>query len=191
MDKFKEHTQDKYPRFLCSKAGSDDPSLSFTANVKNIIHTEIDKNRLEQLLKFLDDSYNDFLSFYAAFDGVDLYIQETLPAISFYPLKKCKTKNKALKKWFLQFEPEAINRIRSKGIAFGELGDPSNQFIFENGAVLYTQWWGDTTNIGSLNDFLNDLASNPVSVIKKLGNDVRFYDKSDSQWVPREYAFDE
>ncbi len=96
-----------------------------------------------------------------------------------------------MKKWFLQFEPEAINRIRSKGIAFGELGDPSNQFIFENGAVLYTQWWGDTTNIGSLNDFLNDLASNPVSVIKKLGNDVRFYDKSDSQWVPREYAFDE
>ena len=123
MEKFISHLKDINPRFRCSKAGSTNDSLDFIVFVKNTINPPADEKKISQLSQVLDDSYSDLLNLYRAFDGIGLYIQDKLPAISFYSLKQCKTKNKPLKKWFLPFEPEAINRIKSKGIAFGEVGD--------------------------------------------------------------------
>lgn len=190
MKSFITHIKDVNPRFQCSKAGSTNGSLDFIAVVRNSPNPPADENKIFQLSEALDETYAELLTFYKELDGVDLYIQDKLPSIRFYPLKQCKTKSKPLKKWFIPFEPEAVNRIKSKGIAFGEVGDSSNVLIYENGQVTCFQWWEGNIELGGLNYFLDNLATDPAAMINKLGCKVRFYDEKDNQWVPREYCHD-
>jgi hypothetical protein len=97
------------------------------------------------------------------------------------------TKNKKLKKWFQVFPSDAVNRIKSKGVAFGEVGNSSNMLMYENGEVSLARWWDDDIALGKLPSFLDSLARDPVATIEKLGSVVRFYDEIDTQYVPKKY----
>lgn len=187
MESFINHVQSQKHTFHCSKAGSSDQSVTLAVSVKNKGNSNIDSNRLDLLSEKIDDSYADLIALYRHFDGVDLYIQDKIPAIIFYPIKYCKTKNKMMKTWFSSFDSVSVNRIKSKGIAFGEVVDSSNLLVFEDGKLKLMRWWDDDIELGDLNTFLRDLSVNPADMIKRLGSSVRFYDASDEQYVPRAY----
>lgn len=168
-------------------AGGESDDLSFSTEVSVTVHEQTDESKVDRIAADLEESYSDFINLYKSCNGVDLYIQEKMPAISIYAINSCMTKNKKLKKWFQSFPSEAVNRIKSKGIAFGEVGDSSNMLIYYNGAVSLARWWDDDIELGSLPIFLDNLATDPVATFEKLGNNIRFYDKDDGQFVPRKY----
>jgi hypothetical protein len=187
MELFFKHIRSKSHKFTCSKASGASDDLSFSTDVSVTVHDQIDENKIDRIAAELDESYLDFINLYKSCNGVDLYIQEKMPAISIYTIKSCMTKNKKLKKWFQTFPSEAVNRIKSKGIAFGEVGDSSNMLMYENGAISLARWWDDDIELGSLPVFLDNLATDPIATFEQLGSVIRFYDKGDTQFVPRKY----
>jgi hypothetical protein len=187
MHNFTTHIGHGTSKFNCSLAGGSE-EIVYVANVKNKLNEPASPDKIMALRNALGEKYHSFLDLYGLHDGIELYIQDVLPAVRFYSLKECKTKNKQLKKWFGKFDSESINRIKSKGIAFGEIMDSSNVLLIENGIVSFFNWYEGGEELSDLSTFLNDLATDPVGIMNKLGCMVRFY-KSEQQYVPRSYEF--
>jgi len=187
MHRFITHIEHSTSKFNCSLAGGSE-EVVYVANVVNKLNEPASQDKIEILRNALSEEYSSFLELYGHHDGIELYIQESLPAVRFYSLNECKTKNKQLKKWFCKFDSESINRIKSKGIAFGEIMDSSNVLLIENGIVSFFNWYEGGEELSDLPTFLNDLASDPVGLMNKLGCMVRFYE-GNKQYVPRSYEY--
>jgi hypothetical protein len=189
MNDFLKHILDSNSSFDCFAAGDKSETLAFTVNVYNKLNSGANDAELIELKKQLKEQYDQIEAFYKQHNGCKLYCHGKTCAIELFVIKNWKKNNKEWKQWFEDLEDE-ISDFQKEGIAFGEISDSDNYFIFYKGKVYYSDHdGGDDIPIGEdFNGFLSNIASDPAGFLMNTGYYTRYSDgETNKQWIPKIY----
>ena len=194
MKDFLRHINLKNQQFKCYECQDKNKTLNLIVDIHNELNEGATKNEIS-LLKQLIPVYNEeIIEFYQLYNGIKLYCNEQTSGIEFYPINNLKKLNEEWKEWFSEYEKDDMYDFQIGGLAFGDISDSGNYFIFFEGKVFYSDHdGGDDAPVGeTFYKFLSKISSEPADFLYKMGCYTRYSDiKNAGQYIPKEFTANE
>lgn len=190
MNEFLEHISYKTPNFRCFDCNDESETLNLTVSVQNIKNEPASENQLNELRKLIEFQNEEITEFYSIMNGIKMYCQNNQPKIELFPIHKWKDENEAWQYDYEGMEPDELYDFQKEGIAFGEISQSGNYFVFYEGKVYYADHdeWEEIILGNSFYDFLNEIIRDPSRFMYDRGCYSRFEDGTTNiQWIPKEY----
>lgn len=193
MKKFIKHINHKNPNFQCFDSNDKSETLSLNVSVyhkKNEAPSQDELNRLREWTKYENE---EIIEFYSLMNGIKMYCQNNQPKIELFPIYKLDDENQAWQYNYKGMEQNELYDFQKEGVAFGEIAQSGNYFVFYQGRVYYADHdeWEETILGNSFFDFLNKMIEDPSKFMYDRGCYSRFEDGlTNKQWIPKQYKYE-
>jgi len=191
MEDFIKHIEDENPSFLCYENSDESESLNLKVKVTHEINRSCDQDALIEFDKFISSNGKQLRDFYAKMNGIKMYCQNGQPKIEFFPIKSWKDENEAWQYNYEGMESDELYDFQKHGIAFGEISQSGNYFVFFEGRIYYADHdeWEEIILGNDFFEFLNHIIKDPSKFMYDRGCYSRFEDgKTKIQWIPKVYS---
>jgi hypothetical protein len=203
LNTFETHLHDPAPGFRCHLAGKDD-DFAFTAKLVHQVGKPSGPAAISKLKRIFPKAPASLVNFYKLHDGMYLY-RDTRPefrsrsryaaAVLFYPIDAMEKQTQAMRAAYEEgflVGPDEPGRL-STGIAFAEIFQSDNFFVFYSGKIYYCDHDGYSEKLFAkdFESFLKLIYSDPAGFLDKCGCYTRYSDgKTKAQWIPKVYVSD-
>lgn len=190
MKKFLEHINHKNPNFQCFDCNDELETLNLNVPVSHIKNGSPSQDELNKLRKLSKNGNEEIVEFYSTMNGIKMYCQGNQPKIEIFPIHKLDDENEAWQYDYEGMESNELYDFQKEGMAFGEISQSGNYFVFYQRRVYYADHdgWEKTILGNSFFDFLNEMIKDPCKFMYDRGCYSRFEDgKTNKQWIPKLY----
>lgn len=172
-------------------AGDKSESLDYSVNLSSEIHEGSSEEDIKILQRLIPENGQEIFEFYKSYNGVKLFCNKETVGVEFFKANEFVAENEGWKELCSEIDENELCNFEKYGVAFGTIPNSGNYFILYEGKVYYSNHddMNDSPVTESFNEFLLQIATDPADFLYKMGCYTRYSDgKTDSQWIPKEFA---